>query len=138
YRQGVAKVLVDSIADLSGGVQPTQDSAFKYGCGWHESARLTIPDTWRPGIYFSEYPESNSVYSTMFLVRSRVSHAGRVLVDVPINTWEAYNGFGGKSLYDANSVGGKSAKVSFYRPFDGQRGLGQYLSLGARFFPWLE
>ena len=35
-----------------------------------------------------------------------------------VNTWQAYNNWGGKSLYDYNSTGVKRAsKVSFNRPY---------------------
>ena len=36
---------------------------------------------------------------------------------VPLNTYQAYNNYGGKSLYDFNSSGGKAVKVSFNRPY---------------------
>ncbi len=40
------------------------------------------------------------------------------LVVAPVNTWQAYNPWGGKSLYDFQSTGGVAAvKVSFNRPF---------------------
>jgi hypothetical protein len=41
-----------------------------------------------------------------------------ILVEVPVDTWEAYNDWGGKSLYAYNSTGGVAAvKVSFNRPW---------------------
>ena len=39
----------------------------------------------------------------------------RILVQVPVNTWEAYNRWGGKSLYDF--YGPRAYRVSFDRPF---------------------
>lgn len=42
-----------------------------------------------------------------------------VLIEVPVNTWQAYNQWGGKSLYGiAGST--HAYKVSFDRPYDGQ------------------
>ena len=41
-----------------------------------------------------------------------------ILVQVPVNTWEAYNGWGGKSLYPFSSTDSRQAiRVSFDRPF---------------------
>jgi hypothetical protein len=41
-----------------------------------------------------------------------------VLVQVPVNTWQAYNPWGGKSVYNFNSTNGRQANhVSFDRPF---------------------
>jgi hypothetical protein len=42
-----------------------------------------------------------------------------VLVQVPVNTWEAYNPWGGKSLYGSAAQGTHATEVSFDRPFDG-------------------
>lgn len=42
-----------------------------------------------------------------------------VLIQVPVNTWEAYNPWGGKSLYEYDTPGHAEA-VSFDRPYDQQ------------------
>ena len=48
-----------------------------------------------------------------------------MLYKLPIATYQAYNSFGGKSLYDFNSAGAntvtgtaRAVKVSFDRPFN--------------------
>ena len=33
------------------------------------------------------------------------------------NTYQAYNNWGGKSLYEFNSTGGRATKVSYNRPY---------------------
>src|SRR5262249_28930642 len=56
--------------------------------------------------------------TTYVVVRQRASHSA-MLVQVPVNTWEAYNGWGGKSLYPFSSTDSRQAvRVSFNRPFD--------------------
>lgn len=48
----------------------------------------------------------------------RSAHAARLLVQLSVTTWQAYNNWGGKSLYDFNSEGGARAlRVSFDRPY---------------------
>ena len=37
----------------------------------------------------------------LFIVQVRRKRSSPILVQVPVNTWEAYNGWGGKSLYDS-------------------------------------
>ena len=70
-----------------------------------------------------------------FLVVRRFHSTSAILVQVPVNTWEAYNGWGGKSLYPFSSADARQAiRVSFDRPFDwflpgGQRPLGWELPL---------
>src|SRR5579884_2624369 len=56
--------------------------------------------------------------ATTYLVVREDHSRSDVLVQVPVNTWEAYNGWGGKSLYDISSTNAKPAiRVSFDRPF---------------------
>jgi len=54
-----------------------------------------------------------------FVIRASPGQApSHILVQIPVNTEEAYNPWGGKSLYAYNSTGEKLAvKVSFNRPF---------------------
>ena len=54
--------------------------------------------------------------TTYLVVRTKCSKS-RMLVQVPVNTWEAYNGWGGKSLYPFSS-GGRQA----IRPTGGRVG----------------
>jgi hypothetical protein len=51
--------------------------------------------------------------------QSPAAPASAVLVQVPVNTWEAYNRWGGKSLYQFNTDH-HALEVSFDRPFDQQ------------------
>lgn len=57
-----------------------------------------------------------------------------VLVQVPVNTWEAYNPWGGKSLY-LYGTSGHADQVSFDRPYDQQKfyEMGTLLEL-----PWVR
>jgi hypothetical protein len=53
-----------------------------------------------------------------FIVRPARERPRAILVEVPVNTWEAYNAWGGKSLYAYNSRRQIPAvKVSFQRPW---------------------
>ena len=62
----------------------------------------------------------------------------QILVQATVTTWEAYNNWGGKSLYDYNSTGGQpAAKVSFDRPFATDGNTGMY-DWEVPFVRWLE
>jgi hypothetical protein len=91
---------------------------------WTVTDSLPVGFDWPTGYYEAKFvetkgprPDAATTYS--FVVRP--PDAGRVaptLVQAAVNTWEAYNGWGGRSLYDFNSVGGVPAThVSFARPF---------------------
>jgi hypothetical protein len=52
-----------------------------------------------------------------FVVREPPTRQSQILVQVPVNTWQAYNPWGGKSLYPFNSTDLSPAqRVSFDRP----------------------
>jgi N,N-dimethylformamidase beta subunit-like, C-terminal len=61
---------------------------------------------------------AGAVGSVPLIVRqSPAAPASAVLVQVPVNTWEAYNLWGGKSLYQFGTSR-HASEVSFDRPFD--------------------
>jgi hypothetical protein len=56
---------------------------------------------------------------TYVIVRAPPGRESQILVQVPVDTWQAYNDWGGKSLYDNLPVGSQRANhVSFDRPYD--------------------
>jgi hypothetical protein len=63
---------------------------------------------------------AGAVGSVPLIVRqSQRAAPSVVLVQVPVNTWEAYNPWGGKSLYQFNTSH-HAVEVSFDRPYDQQ------------------
>src|SRR5262249_24567785 len=53
-----------------------------------------------------------------FVVKAPPGQNAAILVQAPVNTWQAYNPWGGKSLYNFNSTHTHQAyKVSFNRPY---------------------
>jgi len=93
--------------------------------GWPVSQALEIPSDWVSGYYFAHFqlasgPQVGKVTTTWFLVRE--APGGRrapILVQASPTTWQAYNGWGGGSLYEFNSPGGRrAAKIAFDRPYD--------------------
>jgi hypothetical protein len=52
-----------------------------------------------------------------FVVRDD-ARAATYLMQSSVSRWQAYNAWGGKSLYDFNSSGGRAHKVSYNRPYD--------------------
>jgi hypothetical protein len=91
--------------------------------GWPVTDQLTVPSTWVSGYYLVDYvltsgPESGRAAIGYVIVRDPPSRQSAILVQVPVDTWQAYNAWGGKSLYDDQSVGGRRANhVSFERPY---------------------
>jgi hypothetical protein len=122
---------------LAGVKQPTPEPDPATGlieCNWPESWRITIPNTadktdWASGIYLAKLspnlpnspntasaPSAGTESHIIFVVRDDSSRS-TYLVQSTATTSQAYNNWGGKSLYTYNSVGGPARKVSFNRPY---------------------
>ncbi len=92
--------------------------------GWPVTDSFQVPDTAVSGSYIAEAvattgPSTGAMRFYPFVVRVAPGQApSHILVQLPVNTEEAYNPWGGKSLYPFNSTGKMPAvKVSFNRPF---------------------
>ena len=93
--------------------------------GWSTSDTLQTQPDWPSGYYLIEAElTSGSVagrIGTTYLILRQPpdQQPSQILVQVPVNTWEAYNGWGGHSLYNFSPLGA-AVRVSFDRPFDHQ------------------
>ncbi len=89
--------------------------------GWPVTDALHTDPMWTSGYYLVEAvltdgPDAGRAATTFFILREPTAPIGSpILVQVPVNTWEAYNRWGGKSLYDF--YGPRAYRVSFDRPF---------------------
>jgi hypothetical protein len=94
--------------------------------GWPASQKLPIPGDWVSGYYLVHYLLTSGPYAgnssvSWFLLREGQGGAAPLLVQAGASTWQAYNGWGGGSLYAFNSAGGnRAAKVAFDRPIERQ------------------
>jgi len=114
-RWGAERELVWARHSLTGTYVAPPADADANGCGWPVSIEIPIDDTWRSGFYLVSFlahdgEEGRRVAHTGFIVRAGTTRANAVLV-MATNTWNAYNTWGGKSLY----TGGH--QVSFARPW---------------------
>jgi hypothetical protein len=95
----------------------------KLDARWPVTARFRVPLTWRSGYYVAkavltagEHRRSGKLIP--FIVRAWAGNASAILVQAAVSTWEAYNRWGGKSLYPYNSTNAAPANhVSFNRPY---------------------
>ena len=89
---------------------------------------LRIPAGWVSGYYLAQFVLTSGPYAgqaVAYAVRGARATPGAVadLVQVPVNTWQAYNRWGGKSLYDFSSTDtGPANRVSFDRALRGDLG----------------
>ena len=115
HRWGATRELVWSVGELTGSDHRVPDDADANGCGWPLSVSVFVGSDWRSGLYLVTLtargaPSDRATGYAAFVVR-RGNRAARALLVVATNTYNAYNSWGGKSLY----TGG--VRVAFARPF---------------------
>jgi N,N-dimethylformamidase beta subunit-like protein/carbohydrate binding protein with CBM6 domain/Big-like domain-containing protein len=128
----------------TGTVQPTcpMDSFGMVECDWTNPYVLTVPNSsdptdWMSGVYVVKLTASVSGKQQyiIFVVRDD-TRASDLLMAQTVNTYHAYNPWGGKSLYgtiaNRTDTANKAMKVSFDRPYYGAEsyGAGQFFGSG--------
>lgn len=103
-------------------------------CSWPVSLSIRVGSDWPTGIYLArltDYASGRQAF-VPFLVREGADAASRApyLFLLNTTTWQAYNDWGGTSLYDFNSRGqARALRVSYDRPY--ASGPGAWRGLGA-------
>ncbi len=83
---------------------------------WQRDVTLDT-GSWSPGFYVLKLRSSRGWDTVVPYVVSSPSAAGTVALVVPVTTWQAYNKWGGYSLYDGPDGDRRSWAVSFDRPY---------------------
>jgi hypothetical protein len=114
-RWGARRRLMWSADDVAGVEQPTPPDADAAGCRWEPVVEIPTDATWPSGFYLvtltaHDGPPDRAVAYAGFVVRP-AERSSDVLFVLATNTWNAYNNWGGRSLY----TGGH--EVSFDRPW---------------------
>ena len=131
YYQGNGARLITDLGSLAGISQPnpiTNSTTGLVDCGnWAESASWAVPANAVSGIYIAKLTRSDTQGSShiVFVVRDDSGNSN-LLFKTSDATWQAYNVYGGNSLYVGNTSfpSGHAAKVSYNRPFVTRNGGG--------------
>lgn len=122
----------------SGHVEPqtTRDRPWENGAGWGVAFTAQTAADWQSSIYVATFRIGDTALVVRFVVRPRdPGSTSSVLLETCVTTEEAYNSWGGHSLYPSpGSVGAadRGRKVSFERP-----GVGGY-DAESTFLRWME
>ncbi|MGA6946420.1 MAG: N,N-dimethylformamidase beta subunit family domain-containing protein, partial [Solirubrobacterales bacterium] len=117
-------------------------------CGnWAESASWAVPADAVSGIYFAKLVRDGGTSDgshIFFIVRDDASHSN-LLFQTSDTTWEAYNQYGGRSLYTSDTGGpgtnpDRAYKVSYNRPLTVRGGIPEDSPFNAEYpmVRWLE
>lgn len=153
WYHGLGGRLMYASPRMAGVVQPspTIDPATRMfsASTWHSSATVPIPTNWVSGIYVVKLVSSMGFMRyTFFVVRNDASHA-QVLFQSSVLTDQAYNTWGGLSLYQNLSLSNqgtgesglssqRSYAVSFDRPYITNDGLSNFIVYEFDLLAWLE
>ena len=124
---GVGARQVACLPSCSGGklgaTQPMPAAADdgRVAANWPATETLAVDRSWVSGYYLVRVlllsgPQEGASATTYLIVDA--PQPSRMLVQVPVNTWQAYNIWGGKSLYPFSNDETRGRRVSFDRPFD--------------------
>jgi hypothetical protein len=91
---------------------------------WPASLTVDTDLTWPPGQYLMRLESSDGGATFVPLVIRDDGSRSDLLVQSAVTTWQAYNGWGGASLYQGSK--GRADVVTFDRPYTGN-GSGEFL-----------
>ena len=143
WYQGLGARLVQSITNIPGKEYPVPAPRATDGlvaANWPWAFSLAVPTTWVSGMYIARLTDTNGeqIY-VPFVVKSPVK-SDLIFVHTA-NTDEAYNIWGGTSLYQdftQKLPNGRAYKVSFDRPFYGNQGMGNIFNWEYPTIRWIE
>jgi hypothetical protein len=111
-------------------------------CRWHPTLSFTIPPALPSGVYVATLSARTGESDCLFVVRSSAPQP--LLAQLPTSTYEAYNAWGGDSLYPGGArrvtVTGttQGVEVSNDRPYDSATGAGQFFTRDVAMVWFLE
>lgn len=110
---GLTSILLGS-TNVATSLQPVTDTSASNGCGWSNNLTLSIPSNWVSGMYSARCTNNAAqTFWITFVVKPNPNQKGRIAALANINTWNAYNSWGGGSKYDGR------AHLSLLRPNSG-------------------
>jgi putative cell wall-binding protein len=139
YYEGKGAEHVQTLTGMKAQIQKAAPNPSTMDANWKPSVRFVIPNNWKTGFYLVKIVNNQREESYIpFVVREQQPNADFAVL-IATNTYQAYNNWGGKSLYGYNSTNKEPAvQVSFNRPYNEQYGAGQFFTYEYNLIRWLE
>ncbi len=146
-RLGVRTEVVYTREGVEAREHPVPENASSHGCGWPVAWRVPIPSDWRSGYYqvtlrardgggkFIQRNARTAEGTCYFILRAaEPGRSSKILLQLATHTYNAYNNWGGFSLYAYHGRGGNQGhRVSYDRPPASQFGIWEH-----PFVAWAE
>jgi hypothetical protein len=111
-------------------------------CAWHPTLTFVVPSALPTGVYIAKLSARTGQSDCLFVVLAARSQP--LLAQLPTSTYEAYNAWGGDSLYPGGGdrVGitrsTQGVEVSYQRPYDSITRAGQFFARDVAMIWFLE
>jgi hypothetical protein len=117
WRVGAAETRVHEQRGVRAGHHSVPEDAYRAGCGWPETFALRVGRDWPSGYYRVQLRAGELAAEHFFVVRSaNPGAAARHVLVLATNTYQAYNGWGGKNLYGNDASFADSPDQLKHRP----------------------
>jgi hypothetical protein len=138
-RVGARRQVVWEREGVAGAEHPVPADASSHGCRWPAALEVPVAAAWPSGYYQvllrAEDGGREARAEAFFVVRARrPGRDARILVQLCTNTYNAYNTWGGSSLYTGPE--GPGRRVSFERPYAGFAPGDRFTSLYSGWRKW--
>jgi hypothetical protein len=142
--------LLRHVGSVQGAPQPTcpiDPATGMIACSWKPSYTLRTSTSWTSGIYLAKLTNAQGFDNYIIFVVRDDARRAPLLYQLPVNTYEAYNGYpdsgptDGVHSHNCYAAGKltNATKVSFDRPYDGSgSGSAHFLTYEINFLRWLE
>ena len=118
YRDG-DRELVWAGEDIKAFQEEVQMTASSMGVAWPTAVEGIETRGWRSGYYSIDFVDGADGWRDLnvaYIVVTSSAKSGDILLQLSTNTYQAYNSWGGSSLYESAFVGDRAQMVSFNRP----------------------
>ncbi len=109
-REGATREVLHRVEGVSASPQSTPADAASAGCGWTDTIRITPPRRARSGYHSITVTAGEDRADAFVVIRPGQREPAPILLVLSTTTWNAYNDWGGPSLYTGGT------RVSFERP----------------------
>ena len=113
---------------------PSPDAFGTVSVQWPVALRIPTDSSWTSGIYIAKFAAGGDVEYATWVVRNDASTSA-ILLQVPTSTYQAYEAWGGASLYQPAKP---AVKVSYDRPYYAGDGTGLLFNGDAQTATFLE
>lgn len=139
YENGKSATLTGKIDHLPAQHQTAKPDPVTMDANWKKTTTYKIPENWKSGFYLGKLIDSDGEETFIPFIIHEENPKATFGVMISTNTYQAYNNWGGKSLYPYNSTNHKEAEmVSFNRPFVRGNGAGDFFEYEYPLVRWLE